>query len=166
MSILKLFDSVDNKITRWMARNGITLLRVALGIVFLWFGILKFLPGISVSDDLAGRTILMLSFGLIPPSVSLPILAATECVIGAGLISGKFLRFTLFLLLFQMLGTFLPLAFFPSETWTYFPYKPTLEGQYIIKNIILLSAGIVIGATVRGGNIASEPKTKSVEVIQ
>jgi hypothetical protein len=82
-----------------------------------------------------------------------------ECAIGLGLIFGKFLRVTLLLLLLQMMGTFLPLVFFPAETWTHIPYEPTLEGQYIIKNLILLGAGIVVGATVRGGNIKPEPKT-------
>ncbi len=142
-----------------MARYGITLLRVALGIIFLWFGALKFFPGQSVSDDLATRTISVLSFGYVSPSVSLPVLAVWECAIGLGLIFGKFLRVTLLLLFLQMMGTFLPLVFFPAETWTHFPYKPSLEGQYIIKNLILLGAGIVVGATVRGGSIIAEPKT-------
>jgi len=60
-------------------------------------------------------------------------------------------------LFLQMLGTITPLFFFPSETFKMFPFVPTLEGQYIIKNLILISAGLVIGATVRGGKIISEP---------
>ncbi len=159
MSIRELYNSIDKRIIAWMARYGITLMRVALGITFLWFGALKFLPGLSVSDDLAVRTISVLSFGYVVPSVSLPMLATWECAIGLGLIFGKFLRVTLLLLFFQMIGTFLPLVFFPSETWTHIPYEPTLEGQYIIKNLILVGAGIVVGATVRGGNIKPEPKT-------
>lgn len=158
MSIKELYNSIDKRIIAWMARYGITLMRVALGITFLWFGALKFLPGMSVSDDLAVRTISVLSFGYVSPSVSLLLLATWECAIGLGLIFGKFLRVTLLLLL-QMMGTFLPLVFFPAETWTHVPYEPTLEGQYIIKNLILVGAGIVVGATVRGGNIKSEPKT-------
>jgi uncharacterized membrane protein YphA (DoxX/SURF4 family) len=159
MSIKELYNLADKRIIAWMARYGITLMRVVLGIIFLWFGVLKFLPGISVSDDLATRTISVLSLGYVSPTVSLPMLAALECAIGLGLIFGKFLRVTLLLLLLQMMGTFLPLVFFPAETWTHIPYEPTLEGQYIIKNLILLGAGIVVGATVRGGNIKSEPKS-------
>lgn len=159
MNIKELYNSVDKRIIAWMARHGITLMRVALGIVFLWFGALKFFPGLSVSDDLAVRTISMLSLDYVSPSVSLPMLAIWECAIGLGLIFGNFLRVTLLLLLLQMMGTFLPLVFFPSETWTHIPYEPTLEGQYIIKNLILLGAGIVVGATVRGGNIKPESKT-------
>jgi hypothetical protein len=60
-----------------------------------------------------------------------------------------------------MMGTFLPLVFFPAETWTRFPYAPSLEGQYIIKNLVLLGAGIVVGATVRGGSISAEPARRT-----
>ncbi|MGI8410752.1 MAG: DoxX family membrane protein [Pyrinomonadaceae bacterium] len=140
-----------------MARYGIFLMRVALGIVFFWFGVLKFFPGLSVAEDLASRTISVISFGYVSPSVSVPVLAAWECTIGLGLISGKFLRLTLLLLFLQMTGTFLPLVFFPLETWVQFPYAPSLEGQYIIKNLVLLGAGIVVGATVRGGSMIADP---------
>ena len=159
MSIKELYNSIDKRIIAWMARYGITLMRVALGVTFLWFGALKFLPGVSVSDDLAVRTISVLSFGYVSPSVSLPLLATWECAIGLGLIFGKFLRVTLLLLFLQMMGTFLPLVFFPSETWTHFPYAPSLAGHYIIKNLVLIGAGIVIGSTVRGGRTVADPKT-------
>jgi hypothetical protein len=67
------------------------------------------------------------------------------------------MRATLLLLVLQMLGTITPLFLFPAETFTQFPYAPTLEGQYIIKNIVLVSAAIVIGATVRGGAVIDDP---------
>ncbi|MCS7056548.1 MAG: DoxX family protein [Thermoflexales bacterium] len=151
------FDYVDLRITRWMARHGITLLRIGLGIVFFWFGAIKLIPGLSPAQDLAARTINMLTFGLVPPAISVPGLAIWECAIGLGLISGKFMRVTILLLLVQMLGTLTPLALFPGETWRIFPIAPTLEGQYIIKNIVLVSAALVIGATVRGGYVLAEP---------
>lgn len=149
----ELFDRVDPAVVRWMARNGISLLRISLGIVFFWFGVLKFFPGLSPAQELAGRTISDLSFGTVGPQVSLPLLASWECVIGLGLIFGKFLRATLFLLFLQMPGTLLPLFLYPAETFGAFPYSPTLEGQYIIKNFVLISAGLVVGATVRGGRM-------------
>ncbi|MDQ3712138.1 MAG: YkgB family protein [Acidobacteriota bacterium] len=65
MNIKQLFNLADMRIAAWMARYGIILMRVALGIVFFWFGILKFFPGLSVADDLATRTISMLSLGYI-----------------------------------------------------------------------------------------------------
>ena len=151
------FPQIDTRITLWMARHGITLLRVSLGIVFFWFGVLKFFPGLSPAQDLAARTIEVLSFGLVKSNLSLPVLAAWECVIGLGLITGKFMRATIALLLLQMVGTIMPLAFFPRETWQVFPISPTLEGQYIIKNLVLVSGALVVGATVRGGAVIADP---------
>jgi uncharacterized membrane protein YphA (DoxX/SURF4 family) len=151
------FDALDTRITDWMARWGVFLLRVSLGIVFLWFGVLKFFPGLSPAQDLATRTIGALSLGLISPSLALLILAAWETLIGLGLISGVFMRLTLLLLFLQMLGTMTPIVLFPGEVFAVFPIAPTLEGQYIIKNLVLISAGIVIGATVRGGGMVADP---------
>jgi uncharacterized membrane protein YphA (DoxX/SURF4 family) len=151
--ITRMYLSLDASITRFMRQKGILLLRLSLGIIFLWFGFLKFFPGLSPADQLATRTISALSFGMVPPAVSLFTLAAWETLIGVGLIVGKYLRFILFLLFTQMLGTLTPLFIFPSETFQVFPLVPTLEGQYIIKNLVLISAGMVVGATVRGGSI-------------
>jgi uncharacterized membrane protein YphA (DoxX/SURF4 family) len=151
------FTQLDLAVTRWMARYGITLLRVSVGIVFFWFGILKFFPGASPAEHLAADTVSRLSFGVITPSVSLPVLAVWEVTIGLGLLSGKFMRITLLLLFVQMAGTITPLVLFPDQTFTLFPIAPTLEGQYIIKNLVLISAGIVIGATVRGGAMVPQP---------
>jgi uncharacterized membrane protein YphA (DoxX/SURF4 family) len=156
-TLQRVFERVDPIITRLMARYGIVLLRVSVGVVFFWFGILKFFPALSPAEDLAARTISTLTFGLIGPQISLPVLAAWEVLIGVGLITGLFMRATLLLLVLQMLGTITPLFLFPTETWTVFPIAPTLEGQYIIKNLVLVSAGIVIGATVRGGDVVADP---------
>ena len=100
----------------------------------------------------------MLTFGLVPGGVSLVLLATLECAIGLGLISGRPMRLTLLLLAFQMVGAASPLVLFPGEAFTAFPYAPTLEGQYIIKNVVLVSAGLVIGATVRGGGLTANPQ--------
>lgn len=154
----KWIAATDITLTRWMARYGVVALRVSLGLVFFWFGVLKFFPGLSPAQDLATRTIDLLTFGLVPSNISIPVLAAWECLIGLGLITGLFMRATLLLLLLQMLGTVTPLLFFPAETFTQFPYAPTLEGQYIIKNIVLVTAALVLGATVRGGDIVADPE--------
>jgi uncharacterized membrane protein YphA (DoxX/SURF4 family) len=151
------FDRLDRRITIALAGAAIPLLRIALGVVFLWFGVLKFFPGLSPAQDLAARTIEQLTFGLVPPEVALPVLAAWEVLIGLGLLSGRFLRATLLLLAVQMLGTLTPLLLFPAETFTVFPIAPTLEGQYILKNVVLVAAAMVVGATVRGGQLQAEP---------
>lgn len=151
-----LYERVDARVASYLARYGIDLLRLSLGIVFFWFGVLKFFPGMSPAQELAARTINVLTFGLMPSSVSLPILAVWECAIGIGLIFGLFMRATLVLLLLQMMGTITPIFIFPREIFAVVPYVPTLEGQYIIKNLVLISAGLVLGATVRGGALVAE----------
>jgi uncharacterized membrane protein YphA (DoxX/SURF4 family) len=151
------FDRIDRRITETMAEHGLTLLRLALGVVFFWFGVLKFFPGASPAEALAGKTIETLTFGAIPESTALMILAIWESAIGIGLFVGRWMRAVLLLLFVQMLGTITPLFLFPTETWTTFPIAPTLEGQYIIKNIVIVSAAIVLGATVRGGELSPDP---------
>lgn len=143
------YNGIDKAITQWMSEYGIRILRISLGIVFLWFGFLKFFPGSSPAEQLATNTISIITFGLVKPSVSIYMLASMETLIGLGLIFRIFLRATLFILFFQMLGTITPLFLFPADTFTLIPFSPTLEGQYIIKNVVLISAGIVIGSTVR-----------------
>src|SRR5687767_11011173 len=119
-------EPIDVRITSWMARHGVTITRVALGVVFLWFGVIKFVPGWSPAADLAVRTIDRLTLGLVKPQIALPALAAWESLIGIGLLTGRYLRATLALLFLQMPGTVLPLFFFPRETFTAFPHAPTL----------------------------------------
>ncbi len=156
------YDGLDRRITRALAKVGVPALRLGLGIVFVWFGVLKFFPGASPAQDLATQTIERLTLGLVMPDVSLPVLATWETLIGLGLLSGRFLRPTLFLLAVQMAGTVTPLVLFPDQAFSQFPLAPTLEGQYIIKNIVIIGAAMVVGATVRGGHIESEPPPRSI----
>src|SRR5262245_29832008 len=107
----------DDWVTTWLTNHGVVLLRSSVGVVFFWFGVLKFFPTLSPAEDLAGRTISALSFGLIVPAVSVPLLAAWECAIGLGLITGQFLRATLIMMFVHMSGTVTPLFLFPHETW-------------------------------------------------
>ena len=144
--IIKYFDKVDKNITEWMGKYGLLTLRISLGIIFLWFGLLKFFKGLSPAEDLVRNTVYFMD-----PDLFIPILAAWESLIGIGLITGKYMRLTLLLLFLQMPGTALPLVILPEKVWTIFPYGLTLEGQYIIKNLVLISAGLVLGSTVRKG---------------
>jgi uncharacterized membrane protein YphA (DoxX/SURF4 family) len=151
-------DHLDSRIVCWLARFSLAFLRIGMGIVFVWFGALKFFPGLSPAENLAVRTIDVLTFGSIPENVSLFLLAALETTIGLGFLTGKYMRLTLGLLILQMSGALMPLLFFPGEAFMHFPYAPTLEGQYIIKNLVLIGAGLVIGSTVRGGRIVVDPQ--------
>lgn len=153
MSLQQRFDAVDRSTTRWMADNGIQLLRWSIGAIFVWFGALKLWPNLSPADEIATATSLELTFGLISADVARIGLAVLELTIGIGLLTGKWLRLTLLLLFAQMAGTLTPLLIFPEQIWSDFPFVLTLEGQYIFKNGVLISAGVVIGATARGGRL-------------
>jgi uncharacterized membrane protein YkgB len=152
----KTFQKIDKKITRWMAKHAITFIRLSIGILFFWFGILKFFPGLSPAEDLAINTIDTLTFGLFSQQLIISGLAALEVFIGIALIFKLFLRETLLLLFIQMFGTITPVFLFPEEVFTVIPYGLTLEGQYIVKNLIIFSGAIAVGATVRGGKISPE----------
>ena len=149
MTIPRQFDDLDRRITSWMGKHGITLLRWSIGLVFIWFGALKLLPGLSPADEIATETTRVLTFGLLSDDFARLALAGLELTIGFGLMTGRFLRLTLALLFAQMAGTLTPLIIFPDRIWTEFPFVLTLEGQYILKNFVLISAGFVIGSTVR-----------------
>lgn len=150
--LVTLFDQLDQGITRWMARYGLLIMRLGLGVVFFWFGALKLVPGLSPAEDLVKSTIYF-----VDPNLFLPVLAVWEMAIGLGLITGKWMRLTLLLLFLQMPGTALPLVLLPEVTWTAFPYGLTMEGQYIIKNLALIGAALVLGGTVRGGRLEPDP---------
>jgi uncharacterized membrane protein YphA (DoxX/SURF4 family) len=154
------FHKTDKIVTNWMAANGIALLRISIGFIFFWFGILKYFNGLSPAADIAVKTIKTLSFGQLSDNLILFVLATWEVLIGLGFLLNIFLRAALLLLFLQMIGTFTPLFLFPSEVFNIFPYSLTIEGQYIVKNIVIVTAGIVLGATVRGGKIQN-PKNLS-----
>ena len=154
-------EKIENRIIDWMAVNGIYLLRISIGIIFFWFGFQKFFPGISSAEDIATRTIDVVSFGIVQAPFSMPILATWETLIGLGFLTGKFLRVTVLLLYMQMTGTIFPLFVFPDETFYQIPFIPTIEGQYIIKNIIILSAALVILAWDQGKIISKAKSQKA-----
>jgi uncharacterized membrane protein YkgB len=148
------FRSVDDWIIQTMERLGLPLLRVAIGIVFVWFGILKPL-GLSPAADLVGRTVYWWT-----PEIMVPLIGWWEVAIGISFLVPRLTRLAIFLLMLQMPGTFLPLVLLPETCFTAFPFGLTLEGQYIVKNLIIIGAALVIGSTVesrrrlRTGSIA------------
>jgi len=137
------FDEIDERIAGWMSRYGRFFLRISLGIIFIWFGALK--PfGLSPATQLVERTVYWF-----PPEIFIPILGLWEIAIGVCLMIRPLIRVAIFLLFLQMPGTMLPLIILPDVCFTNFPFALSIEGQYIIKNLVLISAGIVIGGTVR-----------------
>jgi len=145
---MNLFTRIDNTLVSFFKKYGIVSLRVSLGLVFFWFGFLKFFPNISPAEVLATRTINVITFGLIPHDVSIKVLALWETLIGIGLLTNRAQRITLFLLWSQMVGAWFPLIIFPKEMFVAFPFVLTLEGQYIVKNLVLIAASFVLAAHV------------------
>lgn len=141
--MLPILDRADRRISAWMAAHGIQLLRWSVAIVFIWFGALKPL-GLSPAADMVARTVYW-----VDPAWFVPFLGWWEVAIGVGLLIRPLLRVAILLLFLQMPGTILPLFILPAVCWTHAPYAPTLEGQYIIKNLVLISAALVVGGTVR-----------------
>ena len=143
-------DRLDRAVAGFMQRWGHLLLRLALAVIFIWFGALKPL-GLSEANDMVARTVYWF-----PPTVFIPILGVWEVAIGVCLLFRPLLRVAIFLLLAQMGGTFLPLVILPDVTWVRFPYAPTLAGQYILKNLIIIAAALVVGGTVRPRRVKSK----------
>jgi uncharacterized membrane protein YkgB len=141
----------DERVSAWMRRAGGPMLRIALALVFVWFGALKFL-GVSPAADLVARTV----YWGVDPAWFIPVLGWWEVLIGICLLDpgprlglGRLLtRVGILLLFLQMPGTFLPLVLLPEVTWQR-PLVPTIEGQYILKNIVIIGAALVLGGRVR-----------------
>lgn len=133
-----------------VSRRYIDLLRISIGIIYCWFGALKFFPGFSPAEDLAINTINKLTWGIIPQPVNILLLAAMETVVGILLVFGKYIKTALIILFFHMVCTFTPLLFFPELSFKYVPYGFTLVGQYIMKNIIIICAALVIWPSHKG----------------
>lgn len=151
------FDHFDTSMNHWLVANSIMLLRVGMGLVFLGFGFLKFFPGVSPIEDLATRTTHVLTLGLLSGHNAMNFVAGLECVIGISFLTGQFLRVGVWLMAIQMVGAMSPLLIYPGELFIKPHYAPTLAAQYIIKDIILVAAGMVIASTWTGARIVAEP---------
>ncbi|MGI9616346.1 MAG: hypothetical protein ACR2QO_25750, partial [Acidimicrobiales bacterium] len=122
--------------TRWMARYASLTIQFGLGLVFAWFGALKFVPGLSPAEGLvratAAELLAPISFTGLQPTLFLLLLAAWEVLIGIGFLLDIRRRVVVWMVLLHMVGTALPLVLLPEVVWTRFPYALSLEGQYII----------------------------------
>ena len=147
------FDEIDRAISSFMRRWGTQALRISLGVIFIWFGILKPL-GISAAEPLVIATVRWLP--LFDGELWVTIIGWWEVTIGITFLFRRTIRVAIALLALQMVGTFTPLIFLPEVTFQSgrLPYGPTMEGQYIIKNLMIISAALVVGGTVRGNEQA------------
>lgn len=137
------FDELDRQISTVMNDIGMPIMRYAIGVVFVWFGALKALD-ISPAAQLVADTIVF-----VPPEVFVPILGVWEVLIGLCFLYRPLVRVGILLLFLQMPGTFLPVLLLPDVVFTAVPYGLTVEGQYIVKNLVIIGAALAIGGTVR-----------------
>ena len=142
------FDKIDRSISTFMRRWGILTLRISFGIIFIWFGVLKPL-GLSPAEPLVLATVRWLP--LFDGELWLMIIGWWEVGIGVAFLFQRTIRVAIAFLALQMVGTLMPLILLPAITFQvgYLPYGPTMEGQYIIKNLMIMSAALVVGGTVR-----------------
>ena len=136
-------DRADLRISEGMDRYCQPLMRYSIALIFIWFGLLKPL-GMSPEAELIKRTVYWVS-----PQIFLPVLGWWEVTIGLCLLYRPLIRVALLLLLLQLPGTMLPLVLLPEICFTQPPFGLSLEGQYIVKNIFLVSAAFMIGGKVR-----------------
>lgn len=149
--------SFEGPIHAWVVRNSVAVLRVALGLVFLGFGLLKYFPGVSPAENITLTTTHLLTFGLvgdvIPNSVGLAMVATLECVIGLSLLTKVMLRVTMYLLAVELIGIMSPVFLLTDRLFAGPFHAPTLEGQYVLKDIILVAAAMVVATSFRGARI-------------
>lgn len=124
--------------------RSLAVLRISTGLIFLCFGTLKLIPSASPAEHIAVQATTKLTLGLLPPHVLLPALAAVEICIGIALLTGVLLRYALVAFYLHMTGVFASLFLLPDAMWHH--GSPTLEGQYVLKNIVLIAACLAVTA--------------------
>lgn len=144
-------DRIDRRIAATMRRWGAPTLQISLAVIFIWFGLLKPL-GLSPAEPLVLETVSWMP--LFEPATWLSVIGWWEVAIGICFLIPALTRVAIALLAMQMVGTFMPLAILPEATFQPggFPYALTMEGQYIVKNLLIISAALVIGGRVRSGS--------------
>ena len=138
------FAAGDRTAARFMERHGVDVLRIALAVVFLWFGALKVL-GRSPVEEIVKQAVFFL-----PGDPFFSLLGWWEIVIGLGLLIPIALRVTLVLFWMQMAGTFLTLAVLPEQSFQGGnPLLLSVLGEFVVKNLVLIAAGLAIGGRIR-----------------
>jgi uncharacterized membrane protein YphA (DoxX/SURF4 family) len=152
----EIIDKFDRVTIKYMKSASIPSIRISFGVIFIWFGILKPL-GLSSAEDLLKATVIWLPFG--SAEVWLVVIGIWEIVIGIFFFFKKTTRIAIILLFLQMVGTFMPLIVLTDVTFqSNNIFLPTLEGQYIIKNLMIISAALVLG-----GNIIKPENTENIK---
>jgi hypothetical protein len=149
--LMACLEDVEARFVHWATCHAVDALRVALGGIYLYLGSLKYFAG-SAAEELAGKMISLLTAGLAGPQVSIPVLATAEAAVGLALVANVSARLVVPVLMGHMAGTFSPLVLLPHETFgASWPYAPTLVGQYILTNVLIVGTALVLSGTAAGG---------------
>jgi uncharacterized membrane protein YkgB len=138
------YAHLDLKIIAFFKRIYIPMARISIFIVFFWFGSIKLLglsPASPLAEALTAQTIGIQYFDTL-----FILLSLMECVIGVLFLFPKMTRIVIPLLLAHMVLVCSPLVLLPAYIWQQ-PFVPTLEGQYIIKNAVVVAVAIGIAAS-------------------
>lgn len=158
VALVDRVDVVDATIHRWLVTHSVSVLRFSLGLIFFAFGVLKLFPRVSPAEGLIRATADVITFGLVPGSVVLVSTALVEIVIGLTFMTGRWMRAAVWLLTVQLVGVLSPLVV-TARLFDGPHHAPTLEGQYVLKDLILVAAGMVVSSTVRGGRLVRGPRS-------
>ncbi len=151
-----IFTRVDAAIHRFLVERSLLLLRWSVGLIFLYFGALKLFPMQSPAESLVVDTISLVTFDLVPSRVATGLTGGVECVLGLMLLTGRLRRITIYVLGLELIGILAPLVLFPTRLFTGLAV-PTLEGQYVLKDLILAASALVLASTIRGGRLVTGP---------
>lgn len=143
----KLIDFNFSKPIPMSDVKKLKLLSVSIGLIFFYFGFLKFFPNASPAESLGMTTVSQLCFNLIPQKICIFMLASLEVGIGLSLISGKWLKWGIIAAIAHLVFTFSPVFLYPDQVFSGSVWTPSLLGQYIFKNLILIAALLVLYPT-------------------
>jgi uncharacterized membrane protein YkgB len=151
--VIAIVDHALSLLQSLLNRYSVAFLRISLGLVFLGFGVLKFFPGLSPAEGIAAATIDRLTLGLIGGHTAVLLTAVLETFIGLTLVTGKLVRVGLVVLAGAFVGILSPLVLFTDQL---FPHGPSLMGQYVLKDIVLVAAALVVAAGALGSRLRSD----------
>lgn len=138
------YSAAVHRVAERYRLGSLVILRVSVGVIYCWFGILKLFPATSPAEHIALQTMTKLTGSLVPAQVSLPLLGTAETLIGLALITGILLRHALAAFYAHMSGVLSSLALLPDAMWHH--GIPTLDGQYVLKNLVLIAACLAVTA--------------------
>ena len=144
-------DTAIEKLAAFLTRHSVAILRVSIGLVFVVFASFKYVSGASPAQDLAIATVDKLTLGMVTGHSALLFTALTETIIGITLLTGRFVKVGLCVMAMAMVGILSPLVLFPGQMWG--DHGPTLTGQYVFKDLVLVAGAMVVAAHALGARL-------------